>query len=385
MSKKRTFFLLSVMLMLTLAAGMSLAQGPQPPVGQSGSDAASPQASVSSGFTYQGWLTDGSGSPIDDTCSLDFTMWEAENGGSVVGHQLVTGVEVIDGYLAVLLNSGDEFGEDAFTGEARWLKIGVKCSADADWSFLSGRQLLSATPYALSLRPGARIVGEQAGSPILHVQNDSADSSTGIRGYTSATTGFSPGVTGQSASTDGRGVLGLATASTGTTYGVYGQSASTDGRGVLGDATATSGTTTGVYGQSRSADGYGGYFGNIAGGTALYAAGDVAQDAGAAGLVKAAVYVECKGVASPPPHRFFNTVSGNVTSHDVGYLPVSGTCVLDFGFDLSARFWIAMAYSNSGATTVSCTLNSLSNYQLVCTRRDKDGNYETGDIMVLVY
>jgi len=180
-------------------------------------------------------------------------------------------------------------------------------------------------------------------------------------------------------------VLGLATASTGETYGVYGQSDSTDGRGVLGDATATSGTTYGVWGQSRSADGYGGYFGNIAGGTALYAAGDVAQDAAAAGLVKAAVYVECKGFSPPPPHRSFNTVSGNVTSLSLGYLPVSGTCLLDFDFDLSERFWIAMAYNDTNSTTVSCTLNSAHNDQLVCNRWDKDGEKETGDIMVLVY
>jgi hypothetical protein len=244
---------LALGLMLALAAGLSLAQGPGPQ-----GDVGIQAAPVSSGFTYQGRLTDGGGNPVNDTCSLDFTLWDAESGGALVGHQLVTGVEVNDGYLTVLLNSSAEFGADAFEGEERWLKIGVKCSSDADWNVLSGRQLLSAAPYALSLRPGARIVGEQAGSPTLHVQNDSS-ANTAIRGYTSAATGFTVGVTGQSASTDGRGVLGLATASTGETYGVYGQSASTDGRGVLGDATATSGTTYGVWGQSASTDGCGVY------------------------------------------------------------------------------------------------------------------------------
>ncbi len=188
MSKKRTIFLLSVMLLLALAAGMSLAQGPQPPVGQSGRGAAGPQASVGSGFTYQGRLT-GGGTPIDDTCSLDFTLWDAENGGSVVGHQLVTGVAVDDGYLAVLLNDGGEFGADAFEGDARWLKIGVKCSGDADWSFLAGRQLLSAAPYALTLRPGAVISGTVEGEGALTVVNG----------------GSGPG--GTFASEDGHGVI----------------------------------------------------------------------------------------------------------------------------------------------------------------------------------
>jgi hypothetical protein len=173
MSRKRMISLLGVLLLLALAAGMTLALGSQPLMARSADDAASPQASVGSGFTYQGRLADGDGNPISDTCSLDFTLWDAENGGSVVGHQMVTGVEVNDGYLAVLLNGSGEFGEDAFTGQARWLKIGVKCSGDADWNALSGRQLLSAAPYALSLRPGAVISGTVIGQSALTVVNGS--------------------------------------------------------------------------------------------------------------------------------------------------------------------------------------------------------------------
>jgi len=295
MNGKRTISLLSLVLMLALAAGMSLAQGSQPLAARSGAAGASPQASVGSGFTYQGRLTDGSGNPINDTCSLDFTLWDADSGGALIGHQLVTGIEVNDGYLTVLLNDGDEFGADAFEGEARWLKIGVKCSGDTDWSFLSGRQPLSATPYALSLRPGAIISGTVDNGPVLTVANQP-------------------------------------------------------------------------------------------GGTALYAAGDVTQDATAAGLVKAAVYVDCKSALLPPVHRYFNTISDEVTAQGLGF-PVleAGACILDFDFDLSERFWMAMAYNDTNATTVSCTLNSVSNDQLVCKRWDKDGNRTNGDIMVLVY
>jgi len=72
-----------------------------------------------------------------------------------------------------------------------------------------------------------------------------------------ALTGFTFGVWGQSASTDGRGVLGWASASTGTTNGVWGESASPTGRGVLGFATATSGVNYGVWGESASTSGHG--------------------------------------------------------------------------------------------------------------------------------
>jgi endosialidase-like protein/collagen triple helix repeat protein len=54
-------------------------------------------------------------------------------------------------------------------------------------------------------------------------------------------------------------IFGNATASTGFTYGVYGTSASTNGRGVYGEATAPSGTTYGVYGESGSHAGIGVY------------------------------------------------------------------------------------------------------------------------------
>jgi len=81
----------------------------------------------------------------------------------------------------------------------------------------------------------------------------------GVYGYVSAASGETFGVQGQAASPDGRGVYGLSTASSGAASGVYGQAASTTGRGVYGDATASSGAASGVYGQAASASGRGVY------------------------------------------------------------------------------------------------------------------------------
>jgi hypothetical protein len=255
---------------------------------------AAPQDTVSAGFTYQAQLKDSEGNLVTDTCDLHFSLWDAASAGNKLGSDcILSDVEVDDGNFAVVVNSGGEFGADAFTGAARWLEIGIQCSGDSAWSYLPGRQLLSAAPYALSLRPGATVSGAGGDGPVLKVINQ-------------------------------------------------------------------------------------------AGGTALYAAGDVAQDATAAGLVKAAVYVDCKGTFPSPPHRYFNTVSGTATSIDFDYL-TTGACILDFDFDLSARFWIAMAYNDTNATTVSCTLSPVDNDRLICKRWDKDGNRTNGDIMVLVY
>ncbi|MFN2227101.1 MAG: hypothetical protein ACK2UY_12355, partial [Anaerolineae bacterium] len=171
MSIKRAISLLVAVLALALVAGMTLAQAPEPQVVVGSAEGASLLASVGSGFTYQGRLLDGGGNPISDACDLDFTLWDAESGGSLIGHQIVFDTPVDQGYLAVLLNDGGELGADAFTGEARWLKIAVKCSGDATWEVLPGRQLLSAVPYALSLRPGAMISGTVAGRSGLIVVN----------------------------------------------------------------------------------------------------------------------------------------------------------------------------------------------------------------------
>lgn len=198
MTGKRTISLLGALLLLALAAGMTLALGSPSLAVRTAADATSPQALVGSGITYQGRLTGGDGQPVNDTCDLDFTLWDAETGGSMIGHQVVTGVAVDDGYLAVLLNGDGELGERPFDGQARWLKIAVKCSADADWSILPGRQLLSATPYALSLQPGAVISGTVADRNALSVVNYGTGNALG--GYSHD----ADGVHGQSV--DGAGV-----------------------------------------------------------------------------------------------------------------------------------------------------------------------------------
>jgi hypothetical protein len=254
---------------------------------------------LGTGFTYQGRLRDGAGNPLNTTCDLTFSLWNDPGDGAQIGaDSAVTGVSVVDGYFAALVNGGGEFGSSAFSGQARWLQIAVHCTADPGYTTLSPRQPLSAAPYALSLQPGAVISGPVAGGSTLRVNNSAAsgiayglygqsDSTggRGVYGYASATDGWTRGVSGGAESTNGVGVYGSATATsgaavgvqgesdsthgygvagyvgaiTGTTYGVHGQADSTGGTGVYGYASASTGPNYGVYGWSRSTDGYGVY------------------------------------------------------------------------------------------------------------------------------
>jgi hypothetical protein len=129
-------------------------------------DPAAPQAPLGTGFTYQGQLKTASG-PVNGICDLQFSLWDAAGSGSppTGGAQIgathtLPAVTVTNGLFTVILNTGSEFGGAAFTGEARWLQVAVRCPAGTGtYATLSPRQALTATPYALSLMPNATING----------------------------------------------------------------------------------------------------------------------------------------------------------------------------------------------------------------------------------
>jgi len=118
-------------------------------------------AALGTTFTYQGRLVKDD-IPVDATCDLQFSLWNANSGSAQVGitHTL-SSVTVDDGYFTVVLNDRDQFGDRPFDGDARWLGIAVKCPGDDDYADL-GRQELTAVPYALH----ARSTGALQGHPV---------------------------------------------------------------------------------------------------------------------------------------------------------------------------------------------------------------------------
>jgi hypothetical protein len=104
--------------------------------------ALSTQAPLGTAFTYQGYLSDGSGT-VDRTCDFTFRLYDALEGGTLLGTEPKPGVAVEAGTFTVQL----DFGGDAFNGKARWLEIDVDCGGAA--TTLTPRQPLTAAPYAL--------------------------------------------------------------------------------------------------------------------------------------------------------------------------------------------------------------------------------------------
>lgn len=173
-----------------------------------------------------------------------------------------------------------------------------------------------------------------------YFQSDSS-TGTGVYGFATATSGVAYGVYGESDSTSGRGVCGEATAASGSTYGGRFESDSTSGRGVHGSATAATGSTYGGYFESQSTNGFGlygrasatsgtiygvrGVASTVAGGYAVYAAGDM----GASGVKPFRIdhpddpankYLLHYSVESP---EVLNMYSGRVTLDGAGQAVVA--------------------------------------------------------------
>ncbi len=191
-------------------------------------------AALDSAISYQGMLQE-SGAPVTGSRDMTFRLYSDDACTLQVGSNIVENdVPVANGLFSVELevDAGD------FNGQALWLEVEV------GGAILGCQEILPA-PYALSLRPGAKMTGNATGATFTAEH-------TGV-GYGST------GVVGISSSTAGVGISGLASAADGGGVGVSGRSESTGGYGIYGYASSNSGVNYGVYGISDSGSGIGVY------------------------------------------------------------------------------------------------------------------------------
>lgn len=149
-----------------LSSSLTSAQSDQSPQ--------SVQAALGPGITYQGFLNL-NGSPADGTFSFKFALFDAKSGGSQLGTTETKNVPVSNGVFTTILNAGGQFGTDAFNGEARFLEISVSNDGGSSYTTLTPRQALTGTPYAHSLRPGAKIDSTVNNGSILILENDGSN------------------------------------------------------------------------------------------------------------------------------------------------------------------------------------------------------------------
>lgn len=105
---------------------------------------------IGTAITYQGQLRNAGGA-VNGVCDMTFQLFDALSAGTVITTPVAMPVAVTNGLFVAAL----DFGGGAFSGEARWLEIGVKCAGDAGFTTLTPRQAIVPAPYALAL-PGLR-------------------------------------------------------------------------------------------------------------------------------------------------------------------------------------------------------------------------------------
>ncbi|MBW8040197.1 MAG: hypothetical protein FVQ85_09385 [Planctomycetes bacterium] len=115
---------------------------------------------IGTAFTYQGRLLDVN-SPADGLYDFEFKLYDnadpvfAAQQGSTID---INDLDVIDGYFTVEL----DFGSDVFTGDARWLEIGVRPGDSNEpnaFVTLSPRTELTSTPYSLYAKTASEVEG----------------------------------------------------------------------------------------------------------------------------------------------------------------------------------------------------------------------------------
>jgi hypothetical protein len=101
---------------------------------------------IGTALTYQGQLKH-LGVPVTGPVDFEFSIWTAETGGSrleVVGPRTLN---LVDGLFTAQI----DFGDSAFTGDARWLEVRLKSPAGTQ-ATLSPRQPITPAPYALKAK-----------------------------------------------------------------------------------------------------------------------------------------------------------------------------------------------------------------------------------------
>jgi hypothetical protein len=142
------------------------------------------------------------------------------------------------------------------------------------------------------------------------------------------------GLRGQSAS--GSGVYGESAVSSLTAGGVYGKGTGSGSIGVIGEANVNN--AVGVYGVSSSPGGFGVYARNLAGGRAIFAEGNVAQDLSSNGMVKAMISVNRSGGIGSCYNAITNSSSGNCGFVITQPLGDVGVYRINYGFPVANRF-----------------------------------------------
>lgn len=327
----------------TIAAVLALLISIGTAASRLGTVLAGPQASIGSGFTYQGRL-DRDGAPATGNFDFQFSLYDAVSGGSQVGSMVAANrVPVIDGVFTIALDFGPVFWEGQ-----RFLEVSVRPSSTGGFTKLAPRQPVTPAPLAGAL-PG---VFADQNLPFVGIGRANRLTASEVFGVT-ANVGVGGnsygGMSMNTTSPEGRPFYGYAAGGSVKASTTYEPAAE----------------TWGVYtsGSRRLQVGVAG----------------LTQPGGANGLVKAGIFANC---SSTSPNVMRSFVNGT-NAASISWSNTLQSCVIEFGtFDISQRYFLATANS-ADPRFVSCIFAS--NTSIACKRWRPDATHENGNIVVLIY
>lgn len=314
---------------------------------------AQPDAAISTQITYQGVLQDGN-NPANGSFDMRFRLFDDPAAGAQVAEVTANNVAVEDGQFTTLL----DFGADAaaFARQALWLEIAVQGPGDPGFETLTPRQAVTAAPLAHAL------------------PNVSTDPDTGYVAI------------GDGARLNGFQHLGI-NAEVDSWVGMYITGGGPNSRPYYGYATDDEGSYQHAWTEFHGASGQWRLYVQGSLGLAVDGNGNAIQPPTADGLVKAAATVECwPDAAFVTVYNSFNLITGAPVTIAPGL--DLGECYVNFGFNLTDRFFSATAIQIGEHRGVTCAVDTGNNNRLHCTRwRSVDAGSQGwgGRIMIVVY
>jgi hypothetical protein len=122
---------------------------------------ASPCHAVPGLISYQGKLTDNTGTPLEGNLNMTFRLYDNAVGGAQLWSETQTGVPVTRGICDVRLGAVTPLDKSKFTGDVIYLQVEI--DTGSGWEVLAPRQQLTSTSFAFKAAD-ADTVGGQAAS-----------------------------------------------------------------------------------------------------------------------------------------------------------------------------------------------------------------------------
>jgi hypothetical protein len=269
--RRKLAMIIPVVVVAALAValiGVPAVANNQSPARPAGGEVLNSPTPIPTIISYQGYLTDLGGNPINDTLEMTFSIYNVASGGTSLWSETHTSVIVTDGQFGVLLGSINPIYVSLLTGESY---LGIKVGSDPE---MTPRQKIASVAYALradKANDADTLDGMDSTNFALSTHNHDAayvnvtgDTMTGQ--LVLPANGLVAG-TDQLVLTDGKVGIGTTTPGSyklnvqaGDSYGIYassnnfavfGQHSTSSNYGILGNA------VSGVYGNHYSTGNYG--------------------------------------------------------------------------------------------------------------------------------